>query len=115
MTESAQDFLDRRLRELTPAIHEHARLQGLHPPYRFHMISMTREQLESAGHSVMAGSIARAAFRQCCEKLGVVNAVRVDLPDREARLHWIAAVTGTRAPPLTVVGRLLRGLGFGKP
>lgn len=115
MTESAQDWLDRRLRELTPAIHEHARLQGLLPPYRFHMISVDRDQLERAGHSAFAGGVAQAAFRQCVEKLGVVNAVRVDIPDREARLHWIAAVTGTRAPRLTPVGRMLRGLGFGKP
>lgn len=114
MHESVQDFLNRRMRELTPAIHEHARLEGLLPPYRFHMISVDRDQLERAGHAVIVGGIGRAAFRQCVEKLGVVNAVRVDIPDREARLHWIAAVTGTRAPP-NLVGRMLRGLGFGRP
>lgn len=113
MHESAQDLLDRRIREFTPAIHEHARMEGLLPPYRFHMISVDHDQFERAGHPVMAGGIARAAFRECCEKLGVVNAVRVDIPDYGARLHWIAAVTGQRKPQ-TLAGRMLRGLGFGR-
>lgn len=112
MTETAQEFLERRTLEFRPAIHEHARMLGLLPPYRFHMMSVAREVLEDAGNAIIAGGICRAAFRQCCEKLGVGDAERVDIPDHEARLHWIAAVTGTRPPP-NLVGRLLRGLWFG--
>lgn len=97
MSETAQQHLDRSLRDLAPHIEDMARAEGFAPPFRFHMIAVTREAQFSLPSAAVNRAFFQSVFQDAKREIGADVACMVTIPDAEARLTWVAAIEGVIA------------------
>lgn len=97
MNETAQQHLDRSLRELAPHIEEAVREHGFAPPFRWHMIAVPREAEERATGAHAHRALFDSAFNEARKEIGADFAALIVHHDDDARLTWVAAVEGVIA------------------